>query len=90
MRSYIPWCGCKRWCRWVLLTAPFVVGLWPQEVCAQWRTFTTPDGLVDNYVHSVYQSSDGAMWFGQRRRSVGRRGESAVQKVRFRPRATDR
>ena len=29
-----------------------------------WQAFTAQDGLAHNYVYSVYQSSDGAMWFG--------------------------
>lgn len=29
-----------------------------------WQTFTEDDGLGNNTVTSVYQSSDGAMWFG--------------------------
>ena len=29
-----------------------------------WQTFTEADGLASNWVYSVYESSDGAMWFG--------------------------
>ncbi|MBI2505115.1 MAG: hypothetical protein HYW07_18000 [Candidatus Latescibacteria bacterium] len=29
-----------------------------------WQRFTTQDGLVDNFVYSVFQTRDGAMWFG--------------------------
>ena len=31
-----------------------------------WRTFNTNDGLVDNYVLAIFESNDGAMWFGTR------------------------
>ena len=30
----------------------------------RWTTYTTEDGLPHNTVRSVYQTRDGAMWFG--------------------------
>ena len=29
-----------------------------------WTTFTTADGLADNNVRAIYESRDGALWFG--------------------------
>ncbi len=29
-----------------------------------WTTFTTTDGLADNHVFAIFESSDGALWFG--------------------------
>ena len=37
-----------------------------------WRTYTTTDGLVHNQVISVFQASDGALWFGTMRGGVSR------------------
>ena len=37
-----------------------------------WQTFTQEDGLADDLVNSVYQSSDGAMWFGTNPGGVSR------------------
>lgn len=35
-----------------------------QTQAQQWKTYTTADGLAGNLVISVFQSRDGAMWFG--------------------------
>ena len=37
-----------------------------------WRTFNTSDGLADNWIHAVCESSDGAMWFGTNFQGVSR------------------
>ncbi len=52
--------GRKGW--WLLLGLG--LGVWNGEVGAQWKTFTTADGLGNNFVGPIFQSSDGAMWFG--------------------------
>ena len=58
----------RKWLQvWALLDLLLFVGLGNGVLEAQeWYTYTTIDGLANNDVLSVYQSRDGAMWFGTR------------------------
>ena len=54
----------RSWCGWILIGLLVDIVLLHSMVYAQWTTYTIADGLANNDVRSVIQSSDGAMWFG--------------------------
>ncbi|GEM_PF-4809391 len=52
----------RSWCGWILISLLLDIVLLHSMVYAQWTTYTIADGLANNDVRSVIQSSDGAIW----------------------------
>jgi len=51
-----------------ILKISVLILIFSNQILAQqkdlWTTFTTTDGLAGNYVQTILESSDGALWFG--------------------------